>query len=92
MASNHSSPIAGGQNATASAGAAAAAAYRKALMANMMQQRLMSQHAAKYYAAGIVGMIAIFAIFHWTRYLYSLYASNGLKKSSVMKGQVSIVR
>lgn len=85
MPSNHSHPTNGG-NSTASAAAAAA---RKAKMA---YQRIQNQHAAKYYAAGVVGMIAIFAIFHWARYLYSLYASNKLKRSNAMRGQVSIVR
>ncbi|KAF8851173.1 hypothetical protein BDZ45DRAFT_632015 [Acephala macrosclerotiorum] len=86
MPSNHSSPSNGGSNSTASAAAAAA---RKAKMA---YQRLQNQHAVKYYAAGVVGITAIFAIFHWARYLYSLYASNKVKRSSAMRGQVSIVR
>ncbi|CZR64086.1 related to ferric-chelate reductase [Phialocephala subalpina] len=88
MPSNHSSPTHGGGNSTSS-GAAAAAAARKAKMA---YQRLQNQHAAKYYAAGVLGMIAIFAIFHWARYLYSLYASNKMKRSRAMKALVSIVR
>ncbi|KUJ14182.1 uncharacterized protein LY89DRAFT_589799 [Mollisia scopiformis] len=89
MPYNHSSPTTSGHNATASAAAAAA---RKAQMAAMMHQRLMSEHAAKYYAAGVVGMIAIFAIFHWARYLYSLYTPKDIKKSNVVRGQISIVR
>lgn len=85
MPRNHTSQSSGGSNGTASAAAAARAA-------KMARQRLFSERAAKYYAAGIVGMIAIFALFHWTRYLYSRYASKKLKKSGIMKGQISIVR
>ncbi|KAE8443730.1 hypothetical protein EG329_001410 [Mollisiaceae sp. DMI_Dod_QoI] len=84
---NHSSPTTGGGNATA--GAAAAAAARRVKMAH---QRVLSENAAKYYAAGVLGMIAIFTVFHWSRYLYSRYAPKKVKRSSAMKGQVSVVR
>lgn len=86
MSANHTSPSTGGQ------GSGASGAGHYAMSKASLQQRQQSQNAAKYYAAGIVGMIAIFAIFHWARYTYSLFATRRVKKSSLMKRHISVVR
>jgi len=83
MASS-SAPITPSKNATATA--------RKLLLAKLAQQKKMNEETAKYYAAGVMGMIAIFAVFHWARYLYSCHASKQTKSSKVMRAQISFVR
>jgi len=46
----------------------------------------------RFYAAAMAGLIVLFTIFHFTRFLYSRYASKSVKESAVMKIQVSIAR
>lgn len=76
------------KNATA----IAAAAMAKKLMAARALQQHYNENTAKYYAAAMAGVIVLFTIFHWSRFLYCRFATRGLKDSSVMKAQVSVAR
>ncbi|KAF4610360.1 hypothetical protein G7Y89_g15760 [Cudoniella acicularis] len=76
------------KNATAIA-AAAMASKINAARAYAQAQNVI---AAKHFAAAMAGFIGLFAIFHWSRFLYSRYASKTIKDSKIMKGQVSIAR
>jgi hypothetical protein len=88
MPSNSSVVSPPGKNATA---IAAAAAAKKAAASRVLQLRN-NVKVTKYYAAAMAGVIIMFTIFHWSRFLYSRYASKGLKKSKIMKAQVSVAR
>jgi len=88
MALNSSVVSPPGKNATA---IAAAAAAKKAMASRVLQQKN-NVNVTKYYAAAMASVIIMFTIFHWTRFLYSRYATNGLKKSKIMKAQVSVAR
>ncbi|KAK0111505.1 hypothetical protein ONS95_001860 [Cadophora gregata] len=85
----------GGKNATAPGGnnaTAIAAAARKAAALKRAHQRVISEEAVEHYAIALAGVIVLFTIFHWSRFLYSRYASKGVKRSGAMKIQVSIAR
>lgn len=84
-----STPVATGKNATANAAAAAAA--KKQQLARAISQ-MNNVNAAKYFTAAMAGFILLFTISHWTRLLYSRYASKSVKESSIMKGQVFSTR
>ena len=77
----------GGKNATAIAAAAGKAAALK-----RAHQRILSEKSAYHYAIALAAVIVMFTIFHWSRFLYSRHASKGVKKSGIMKIQVSIAR
>lgn len=53
---------AGGSSTAASEAAAARAAF-------FARRQSMMEMSIKYYAAGLCGLIAIFVVFHWTRWL-----------------------
>lgn len=78
---------AGGKNATA-----IAAAARKAAALKRAHQRVISEEALEHYAIALAGVIILFTIFHWSRFLYSRYASKDVKKSGAMRVQVSAAR
>jgi len=96
VSSTHpTSTISGGKNGTAkatAAAAAAAAAASKAKYAALAKQEFLNQKTVKYYAAALMGVICLFTVFHWCRFLYSRYAPKGLRKSGLMRAQVSVVR
>ncbi|TVY78529.1 Ferric/cupric reductase transmembrane component [Lachnellula suecica] len=77
-----------GMNATA---IAAAAAAKKVMQGRALQQKN-NENVAKYFAAAMAGVIIMFTIFHWSRFLYSRYATKGLKESKIMRAQVSAAR
>jgi hypothetical protein len=56
-------------NATASA---AAAAKAKTALATVIRQKN-NENAAKFFAVGIVGMIVLFMVFHWSIVFLKLY-------------------
>jgi hypothetical protein len=91
MSSNSSSSH-GGKNATMAAAVAAAAAAKK--MQAQVQAEILAynQKVPQYYAAAMIGVIILFTVFHWSRFLYSRYASTGLRASPLMKFQVAIAR
>ncbi|KAH8667412.1 ferric reductase NAD binding domain-containing protein [Tricladium varicosporioides] len=82
-----STPVA--KNATAAAASAAMAKKVQAARAYAQSNNIKS---AKYFAAAMSGFILLFAIFHWSRFLYSRFASRGVKNSKLMKGQVTLAR
>lgn len=85
----------GGNNATAAGGknaTAIAAAARKAAALKRAHQRILSEEALQHYTIAIAGVIVMFTIFHWSRFLYSRHASKGVKKSGLMRVQVSVAR
>lgn len=100
MAFNNSATSPGGGNATMETGeinataiaAAAAAAAGQAAALQQAHQRLQSHKAVEYYATAIAAVIALFTIFHWSRFLYGRYASKSVKELRIMKAQVSIAR
>ncbi|TVY39265.1 Ferric/cupric reductase transmembrane component, partial [Lachnellula subtilissima] len=87
MSSNFSVQSPPSRNSTAIA--AAAAKKSSAVRAVQLQN---NEKTAKYYAAAMAGLIIVFTLFHWSRFLYSRYATRGLRKSKFMKAQVSLAR
>lgn len=83
MAHNSTSPT------SSAADVAAAAKAKKAIKA---MQELFNQNSAKYFGGSIAGVIVIFTLFHWARFLYSRYATKSFKESKFIKTQVSISR
>ncbi|TVY92228.1 Ferric/cupric reductase transmembrane component, partial [Lachnellula willkommii] len=67
------------------------AAAKQAMAVRAVQQRN-NEKTAKYYAAAMAGLIIVFTLFHWSRFLYSRYATKGLRKSKFIKAQVSLAR
>jgi hypothetical protein len=92
MASNSSASAPSSKNATAVAAAAAAAAAKKALLATIAKEQMLDQQAAEHFAMAMAGLIILFTTFRWSRFLYSRYASKGVRGSKVMKVQVAIAR
>ena len=92
MPSNASVPAPGTKNATAVAAAAAEAAAKKAELAAIAKEQMLDQQAAEHFAMAMAGLIILFTTFHWSRFLYSRYASKGVRGSKVMKIQVAIAR
>jgi len=90
MPSNSSVPAPSSKNATAVAAAAAAA--KKAILATIAKEQMLDQQAACYFAMAMAGLIMLFTTFHWSRFLYSRYASKRVRESKVMKAQVAIAR
>ena len=70
--------------------AAANTAKAKAALAKVLRQKN-NENAAKFFAAGMVGMIFLFMIFHGTRYFVKKYESkNGTIPA--LRGPVAITR
>jgi hypothetical protein len=90
MPSNSSVPAPSSKNATAVAAAAAAA--KKAVLATIAKEQMLDQQAAEHFAMAMAGLIILFTTFHWSRFLYSRYASKGVRGSKIMKAQVAIAR
>jgi len=88
MSSNFPVRSAPSSNSTA---IAAAAATKKSMAVRALQLRN-NEKTAKYYAAAMAGLIMVFTLFHWSRFLYSRYATKGPRKSKFMKAQVSLAR
>ncbi|TAQ86359.1 hypothetical protein B7494_g5317 [Chlorociboria aeruginascens] len=81
------SPTASGaSNSTASV---AATALRKA---NQAKMQAYNQKIPYYYAVSMIAVIALFTLFHWSRFLYNRYDYRNSGKSKVMVGQVKIAR
>jgi len=74
------------------AAAAAAAAAKKAQMHQIAVAQYYDQRVPEYFAIAMGGLIAIFTIFHWTRFWYSRSSSKALRQSSIMQLQVKIAR
>ena len=89
MPSNYSSIDRGGiGNGTV----AAAAAAKKAQAARMALQQLHNQRVPGYYAISMTGLILVFTLFHWSRFMYNRHASKGIKRSKFGRVQVEISR
>lgn len=89
----HSTPMTSGteksSNGSASAAAAAAAKTRAKSMA---LSTMRNEQVSWYFAVAMFGLIAVFTISHWSRYLYSRYSSKSLRRSYIMRLQVAITR
>jgi hypothetical protein len=96
MPYNASTPHSGGKNGTdVGKNATAIAAAAKAAKAQMLarhRKAVWNQKTVKYYAAAMTGVIILFTIFHWSRFLYSRYAPRGVRNSRLIKAQVSVAR
>jgi len=44
--------------------------YSPAMLAFFARRLLVTEHMMKMYAAGLCGLIGIFVVFHWTRWLF----------------------
>jgi len=91
---NSTTPHHVGHNGTDTAPSknATAIAAQKAQAASRQMAKMWNQNSVKLFAAATVGVIILFTIFHWSRFLYSRYASKGLRVSGPMKAQVSVAR
>lgn len=69
---------------------AAAAKKSKAALAKILRQRN-NENTPKFFAAGIVGMIVIFMIFHWSRFFIKRSESKGVS-SGPLRVAASISR
>lgn len=70
-----------------SAAAAAAAQLKAARVAAKALRQVKNEDTAKYFAVGMVGIMALFMINHWMRFLYTYnksYVSNGSNDSKVL--------
>jgi len=66
------------------------AAQKKAFAKKIRQ--LNNENAAKFFAAGMLAMISLFIISHWTRYLYKRIQPKQTSGSSLRTGLVSMTR
>ena len=96
MPYNASTPHSGGKNGTdIGKNATAIAAAARAAKAEMLARHkaaVWNQKTVRYYAAAMTGVIILFTIFHWSRFLYSRYAPRGVRNSRLMRAQVSVAR
>jgi hypothetical protein len=95
MPYNANTPHSGGKyrtdiakNATAIAAAARAA---KAQMLARHKVQMSNKNSVKYHAAAITGVIVLFTVFNWSRFLYSRYSSIGVRNSRLIKAQASVL-
>jgi hypothetical protein len=80
-------PHGGGTNSTA-----AAAAAKKAMQIKMAIAQANDQTAAKWFAVAMAGLILLFTVFHWSRFLYSRYASKRSRESEITNAIVTLAR
>jgi len=76
-----------GRNSTA----ATAAAKKASLLKQALIQHN-NESVPWHFAIAMAGVITLFTLFHWSRYLYSRYASKELRRSVFMRSQVAIAR
>ena len=69
---------------------AAKAAKTKATLAKVLRQKN-NENTAKFFASGMVGMMMLFMIFHWTRFILKKYESKK-GKPTTLKTPVAITR
>jgi hypothetical protein len=69
---------------------AAKAAKAKVALAKLIRQRN-NENTAKSFAAGMVGMMILFMIFHWTRFVYKRYGSKS-RSIALLRMPVGISR
>lgn len=72
MAGPSGSPASGGGHGSTTAGATSGGhggGYTPAMLAMFAQRTALTHGVLKYYAAGICGLIGVFVLFHWTRWL-----------------------
>ena len=81
MAASHDKPLSG-----------AAAAAAKIRAKNMALSTLRNEQVSWYFTVAMFGLVAVFTISHWSRYLYSRHSSRSLRRSSIMRLQVAITR
>ena len=72
------------------ANATETAAKAKAALAKVLRQKN-NENTVKFFAAGMVGMMALFIIFHWTRVVFKKYESKR-GKSTALRVPVAITR
>lgn len=75
-----------------SAAAAAAAAKASKVAAKALRQ-VKNEDTAKYFAVGMVGIMALFTMFHWTRFFYNKrYGPKGSSDSKVLEPLIAFTR
>jgi len=70
---------------------AAAAAKDKTALAKVIRQRN-NENTAKFFAAGMAGLIVLFMIFHWTRLVFKRYELKKKESLGVFKVPVALSR
>jgi len=81
-----------GQTGTDSARNASAIAAQKDQLAARYEANMWNQNSVKNFGAAMTGVIILFMAFHWSRFLYSHYASTRVQKSGPIKAQVTVAR
>jgi len=69
----------------------AAAAKAKTALVKVLRQRN-NENTAKFFAAGMAGMMVLFMIFHWTRVVFKRYESRKSESISLSRIPVSLSR
>jgi hypothetical protein len=78
--------------ASAAAAAAAAAKLKAAKLAAKALRNANNADTAKYFAAGMVGIMAFFTVFHWMRFCNKRYSSKGSSNSKVLEWPIAFTR
>lgn len=68
----------------AAASAAAAAKVKAAKAAAKALRQVNNQNTAKYFAVGMAGIMALFILFHWTRFFFKRYGSKQASNSKAL--------
>jgi hypothetical protein len=94
MPSNSSPPHPGqtGTSSAKNATAIGAIGAQKAQLAARYEANMCNQNSVKNFAAAMTGVMILFTAFHWRRFLYSCYASRGVRKSGHIKAHVFVAR
>jgi hypothetical protein len=75
------------------AAAAAAAKLKAAKLAAKALRQVKNEDTAKYFAVGMVGIMALFTIFRWTRFFYNKrYGPKGRSNSKILGCLVALTR
>jgi hypothetical protein len=86
------SSVSSNSSSTAHGGGTAAAAAAAKLKAKQALAQYHNERVPRYYFTAIGGLIVLFTIFHWSRYLYSQHALKGSRESTVRRCQVAVAR
>jgi hypothetical protein len=90
---NATTTPAGSVSAAAAASASAAAKLKAAKVAAKALRQVKNEDTAKYFAVGMVGIMALFTIFRWTRFFYNKrYGPKGSSGSKVLEHLIAFTR
>jgi hypothetical protein len=69
---------------------AATAKLKAAKVAAKALRQVKNEDTAKYFAVGMTGIMALFIIFHWTRFFYKRYGSKQESSSKVLELPIAL--